>query len=147
MENPQTAPSKVRNAQILDTPLDLEAALVAVEDPAAGAVVSFVGQVRNHDHGAQVTHLDYSSHPVAQETIEEIANEVAARPDITALWVAHRVGNLQIGDAALVATVSAPHRGPAFEALSDLVEEVKKRLQIWKCQYFPDGTHEWSNCP
>ncbi|WP_236842314.1 molybdenum cofactor biosynthesis protein MoaE [Boudabousia tangfeifanii] len=146
MTNAEIA-AKVREATISDQPLDLDAATAAVNDPRAGAIATFFGQVRNHDHGDEVTFLEYSMHPTAEAEIKQIAAEIAARDELCAVWVAHRVGTLQIGDAALVAAVSAPHRQAAFQALADIVDEVKSRVPIWKCQHFPDGSHEWSNCP
>jgi len=78
--------------------------------------------------------------------IAEVAQEVAARHDVIAIAVSHRIGPLQIGDSALVAAVSAAHRGEAFRACADLVDEVKHRLPVWKHQVFTDGSDEWVNC-
>jgi molybdopterin synthase catalytic subunit len=73
-----------------------------------------------------------------------VAAEVAAnRPGVRAIAVSHRVGALEIGDAALVAAVAADHRGEAFETCAQLVEQVKARLPVWKHQFFADGTDEW----
>ncbi|MDT0550552.1 molybdenum cofactor biosynthesis protein MoaE, partial [Streptomyces lonegramiae] len=117
-------------------------ALVAHE--AAGAVVGFSGVVRDHDGGRSVIRLDYSAHPNALQTLEEVAAEVAARATgVRAIAVSHRIGTLQIGDAALVAAVAADHRKAAFETCALLVDTVKERLPVWKHQYFSDGTDEW----
>jgi molybdopterin synthase catalytic subunit len=126
-----------------DEVLDLAAHLAAVSDHRAGAVVSFSGVVRNHDDGRSVTELEYHAHPAAGDVVAEVAAEIAARDGVIAVAVSHRVGLLRIGDIALAAAVSAAHRGEAFAACSDLVDEVKHRLPVWKRQVFDDGTDEW----
>ena len=129
------------------TALDLAAHEKAVEDPRAGAVVSFQGVVRDHDDGKGVTLLEYEGHPSAAAVLREVAEEIAADPTVYAVAVSHRVGVLQIGDVALVAAVSTAHRAAAFAACARLVDEAKARLPIWKRQVFTDGTEEWVNCP
>lgn len=132
---------------VSDQPLDLAAHEAAVADRRAGAVVSFQGVVRDHDHGRTVTKLEYEGHPTAEAVLNEVAAEIAADPEVYAVAVSHRVGPLEIGDAALVAAVSTAHRAAAFAACARLVDEVKARLPIWKHQIFTDGTDEWVNCP
>ncbi|GAA2680118.1 MULTISPECIES: molybdenum cofactor biosynthesis protein MoaE [Actinoplanes] len=139
--------SPVILAEVLDTPLDLAAHEAAVADRRAGAVVSFQGVVRDHDHGRGVTLLEYEGHPSAAAVLREVAEEIAADPAVYAVAVSHRVGVLQIGDVALVASVSTAHRAAAFEACGRLVDEAKARLPIWKRQVFADGAEEWVNCP
>ncbi|MBM9466424.1 molybdenum cofactor biosynthesis protein MoaE [Nakamurella leprariae] len=123
--------------------LDAAAHVAAVQDATAGAVVSFLGVVRDHDDGRSVTELDYESHPTAAAVVAEVAAEIADRPGIVAVAVSHRVGTLRIGDVALAAAVSSAHRAEAFAACSDLVDEVKRRLPVWKRQVFTDGSDEW----
>ncbi|WP_159616011.1 molybdenum cofactor biosynthesis protein MoaE [Arthrobacter zhaoguopingii] len=135
--------SEVVRAYVSDTPITPEEALAAVDSPRCGAAVSFSGVVRNHDGGREVTSLSYSSHPSAERVIAEVAAEVAGRHDGVRLWVAHRIGPLEIGDSALVAAVAAAHRGEAFAACSELVDAVKERVPVWKEQFFTDGTVEW----
>ncbi|MPR00518.1 molybdenum cofactor biosynthesis protein MoaE [Modestobacter sp. I12A-02628] len=134
-------------ARVVDEPLSVAEHEDAVAGPAAGAVVSFAGVVRDHDHGRAVTELEYVGHPTAQDLITEIADGFAARPDVHAVAVSHRVGLLGIGDVALACAVSAAHRGAAFTACAELVDEVKARLPIWKRQVFADGEEEWVACP
>jgi molybdopterin synthase catalytic subunit len=119
----------------------------AVAEARAGAVVSFQGVVRDHDHGRKVTLLEYEGHPTAEAVLREVAEEIAADPVVYAVAVSHRIGELKIGDVALVATVSTAHRAAAFAACARLVDEAKARLPIWKLQVFDDGTEEWVNCP
>lgn len=128
-------------------PLDLAAHELAVTHPGAGAVVSFAGVVRDHDAGRDVRALEYEAHPSAARVLAEVAAEVAAEPDVYAVAVSHRIGQLAIGDVALAAAVSTAHRAAAFAACARLVDEVKARLPVWKRQVFADGTEEWVNCP
>ena len=133
--------------EVVDAELRLEVHERAVADRRAGAVVSFQGVVRDHDHGRAVTRLEYEGHPSAETVLREVAAEIAADPDVYAVAVSHRVGSLQIGDVALVAAVSTAHRAAAFAACARLVDEAKARLPVWKRQVFDDGTDEWVNCP
>jgi molybdopterin synthase catalytic subunit len=134
-------------AEITEAPLDGAAHEKAVAHPTAGAVVTFHGVVRDHDHGRGVTRLEYEAHPSAARVLAEVAAEIAADPDVHAVAVSHRVGVLEVGDVALVAAVSSAHRAAAFAACARLVEEVKARLPVWKHQLFLDGTDEWVNSP
>ncbi len=138
---------RVRIAEVSDQPLDVAAHVAAVRLPEAGADVSFCGVVREHDHGRGVTELEYSAYPTAGQVLREVAEEVAAKHDVLAVAVSHRVGTLKVGELALVAAVSAAHRGDAFAACQHLVDEVKARLPVWKHQLFADGSDEWVNCP
>jgi molybdopterin synthase catalytic subunit len=133
--------------EVIDSELKLDAHEQAVAEHRAGAVVSFQGVVRDHDHGRSVTRLDYEGHPSAESVLREVAAEIAADPDVYAVAISHRVGHLRIGDVALVAAVSTAHRAAAFAACARLVDEAKARLPIWKHQVFEDGTDEWVNCP
>jgi molybdopterin synthase catalytic subunit len=134
-------------ARVVDAPLSVAEHEDAVADKAAGAVVSFAGVVRDHDGGRGVTELEYVGHPSAQDVLVELAAEFAARPDLHAVAVSHRIGMLGVGDVALACAVSAAHRGEAFAACAELVDEVKRRLPIWKRQVFTDGEEEWVACP
>jgi molybdopterin synthase catalytic subunit len=110
-------------------------------------VVAFAGVVRDHDGGRAVSRLEYSAHPGAESVLAEVAAEVAARHPGIRIAVSHRVGPLEIGDVAVVAAVATPHRGEAFQACADLVDEVKARVPIWKHQHFADGADEWVGAP
>ena len=134
-------------ARVVDAALSVAEHEDAVADKAAGAVVSFAGVVRDHDGGRGVTELEYVGHPTAQDVLIELAGEFAARPELHAVAVSHRIGMLGVGDVALACAVSAAHRGAAFTACAELVDEVKRRLPIWKRQVFTDGEEEWVACP
>jgi molybdopterin synthase catalytic subunit len=132
---------------VTESPLDLAAHEAAVADPAAGAVVSFAGVVRDHDHGRTVQRLEYEAHPTAEAVLKEVAAEISADPTVRGVAVSHRIGALRVGDVALAAAVATAHRADAFAACARLVDEVKARLPVWKHQVFADGTDEWVNCP
>lgn len=134
-------------AAISDAPLDVAAHEAAVDRSSAGAVVTFRGVVRDHDGGRQVTAIEYVGHPSAEKVLVELMAELAARTDCEALAVTHRVGQLAIGDTAIVVAVCAAHRQEAFAAAALVVDEVKHRLPVWKRQQFPDGGDEWVACP
>ncbi len=141
------AAARVARAGVIREPVSIPELAAAVQDRAAGAVVTFEGVVRDHDRGREVTAIAYSAHPSADEVIARIAREAAEWPGLRAVAVVHRIGDLGVGETALGVAVSADHRAPAFEAVRDIVEEVKKRLPVWKHQLFADGTREWSGCP
>jgi molybdopterin synthase catalytic subunit len=129
-------------AQITTDTLDESRVRAAVEAPDCGAVVMFCGVVRDHDHGRSVRSLDYRAHPEAERFLAECCATVAAETGLR-VAAAHRVGSLQIGDVALYAAASAPHRAAAFEACERLVELIKHSVPIWKRQRFVDGDSEW----
>ncbi|HEX6887528.1 MAG TPA: molybdenum cofactor biosynthesis protein MoaE [Candidatus Nanopelagicales bacterium] len=128
------------------TPITAAEVATEVTRDAAGAVVTFAGVVRDHDHGRTVTALHYEGHPDAGRVLAAVLAEACGRPGVLAAAARHRVGDLAIGDVAFVAAVSAAHRGEAFAACAWLVDEVKERLPVWKHQHFADGTDEWVNC-
>ena len=111
----------------------------------AGAVASFSGDVRDNDADKSVTSLTYEVHPSAQGVIEEITHRIAAKHDVIAVAVAHRYGEIAMGETAFAVVVTAVHRGPAFAACEEIVSTVKEELPIWKYQVFADGTNEWVN--
>ncbi|ONI90512.1 molybdenum cofactor biosynthesis protein MoaE [Saccharothrix sp. ALI-22-I] len=140
--------TEVLRATVSDQPLSVEEHAKLVEHAAAGAVVTFAGVVRDHDHGRSVRELEYVGHPTAGAVVAEVVADVVGRFDgVRAVAVSHRVGPLAIGDVALACAVSAEHRGEAFAVCSELVDEVKRRLPVWKRQVFTDGTDEWVNMP
>ncbi|HEY4022121.1 MAG TPA: molybdenum cofactor biosynthesis protein MoaE [Pseudonocardiaceae bacterium] len=139
--------AEVRRAAVTEETLSVDEHAALVNDEAAGAVVTFSGVVRDHDGGRTVRELEYVGHPSAVDVVAEVAADMATRPGIRAIAVSHRLGLLSIGDVALAAAVSGDHRAAAFEVCSDLVDEVKRRLPVWKRQVFGDGDEEWVNMP
>jgi molybdopterin synthase catalytic subunit len=138
--------TEVLRVALTEETIDLAEHEALVAHEAAGAVVGFSGVVRDHDGGRGVVRLEYSAHPLAQQTLDEVADEIARScTGVRAIAVSHRIGTLHIGDAALVAAVAADHRQAAFETCALLVDTVKARLPVWKHQFFSDGTEEWVN--
>ena len=135
--------SKIRLARIGPDSLDVEAIRQTITDPGGGAIALFVGIVRNHDDGRSVTALAYSAHPSAGERLVEVLSKYAANAEVLALAVEHRIGELQVGDIAVICGVTSAHREVAFEVCSALIEEVKNEVPIWKNQTFADGSNEW----
>jgi molybdopterin synthase catalytic subunit len=137
----------VRLVDLRDTPLDVTEVLDAVSGREVGGIDVFVGTVRDHDHGEGVTGLEYSAHPSALTRLQEVVDSVAEKYDVLAVAAVHRVGRLEIGDAAVVVATAAVHRGEAFEASRALIDELKDTVPIWKHQLFTDGTDEWVGTP
>lgn len=121
-------------------------AIQMVQADSCGAIVSFIGNVRNVDHGKQVSHLTYEIHPQTESILLQVVNEVASRHEVAKVAVAHRYGEIPVGESAFIVSVSAEHRGEAFNACTEIVDEVKAKIPIWKHQVFADGTDEWVNC-
>ncbi|MBB2956109.1 molybdenum cofactor biosynthesis protein MoaE [Pseudoclavibacter helvolus] len=121
--------------------------LAAVEDPHAGAVVTFVGQIRDHDPEAEgrVVSLDYTAHPDAERVLEGLV--AAHSRDGVRIAVSHRIGHLEVGDIALIACVASAHRGDAYDVSRALVEAVKAEVPIWKQQHEADGSASWVGLP
>lgn len=120
----------------------------ASADPSCGAVVSFVGRVREEHLGRAVLHLDYEAYePLALKEMAALAAEARQRWALGPLVLAHRVGHLRIGDAAVVIAVSSGHRGEAFEACRFLIEGVKATVPIWKHEFYADGSEAWVAAP
>lgn len=136
--------TQVLRAALTDQPILLAEHEELVGHHAAGAIVGFVGMIRDHDGGRQVLRLEYSAHPTAEQVMADVLAEVAEQcHGVRAIAASHRIGVLEIGEAALVAAVAADHRGAAFEACEHLVNTIKERLPVWKHQFFADGTDEW----
>lgn len=132
-------------AELSAEPLSLAAHVAAVGDPRAGAVATFVGQVRDHDPAVTgvVVGLEYSAHPDAAVVLARLAAEARARDGVLGVAVSHRVGRLGVGDPALVAAVATAHRELAFAVCRELVEAVKAELPVWKREILADGSHVW----
>ncbi len=133
----------VRLVDVRDTALSLDEVFEAVRDPAAGGVALFVGTVRDHDDGRDVAALQYSAHPSAVQQLREVAERVAHEEDVVAVAAVHRVGDLAIGDLAVVVAVSAAHRAEAFAAGRRLIDELKAEVPVWKHQTFGAGDATW----
>jgi molybdopterin synthase catalytic subunit len=119
-------------------------ALARVGAPGHGAVVLFLGVVRDHNEGRGVQGLEYEAYEeMAERVLEEIAREAARRVGSDRVAVIHRVGDLAVGDVSVAVAVSTPHRGEAYEASRYVIEEIKKRLPVWKRERYADGEEGW----
>jgi MoaE-MoaD fusion protein len=122
-------------------PLQVEAAVRAVEGTDIGAVVTFIGTVRDNARGKRVVRLDYEAYPeMAVKVFERIADEAARKWPGARIAIHHRVGNLEPGALSVVIAAAAPHRAEAFEACRHAIEELKKDAPIWKREHHPDGS-------
>ena len=139
----RAADDPIKLLAIRDTPLSVDEVFRAAGDDAAGGTTLFVGTVRNHDGGADVDALGYSCHPSAEAELRRVAEKVVANHPVRALAAVHRVGDLRVGDIAVVVAVSCPHRAEAFQACRQLIDDLKHEVPIWKHQTFSDGTEEW----
>jgi molybdopterin synthase catalytic subunit len=137
----------IRLVDIRSEAFTVDEVLRAVDDPAAGGVVSFTGLVRASDGGREVTSLEYSAHPSALDRMTDVVRAVDSTEDVVAVAALHRVGPLVVGDVAVVVAASAAHRDVAFLAARRLIDEIKEQVPIWKHQLFADGTEEWVGTP
>jgi molybdopterin synthase catalytic subunit len=134
------------HVDIRTEPLSVDALLAYVADPTAGGTAVFLGTVRDHTPeapGQVVRGLEYEAHPEAATRLREVAEKVAADHDVIALAVEHRVGPLEVGEAAVVVVASAAHRAEAFAACRALIDTLKDEVPIWKREGFSDGSHTW----
>jgi molybdopterin synthase catalytic subunit len=143
----QVGDAEVVLCDVRDGRLGVDEVLDRVRDPRCGGIALFVGVVRDHDHGESVDALDYSAHPTVVAALRTVCEEVGSRHAVARLAAVHRVGHLEVGDVAVVAAVSAAHRGEAFDACRDLVDTLKSTVPIWKHQQFADGSDEWVGLP
>lgn len=139
--------AEVMLANVSAAPISVDEVIDAVRHPGAGGIGTFIGVVREQDHGQDVEALDYTSHPSAPAALRELAQQAAAAPEVIRVAVVHRVGHLKVGDIAVVVAVSAAHRAAALEGCRELIDAVKAGVPIWKHQVFEDGADEWVGTP
>lgn len=147
MDDNRSDGSPVRLAAIRDEPLSVDEVLAAVANPGAGGTAVFLGTVRDHDGDRAVVRLAYSAHDSAEEHLAAVTERVARAHEAIAAAATHRVGELAVGDLAVVVAVSAAHRAEALTACRELIDELKATVPIWKHQVFRDGTDEWVGSP
>ena len=137
----------MRLIAIRETELSLDEVRAAVAGPGAGGIALFAGAVRDTDHDQGVTGLSYHAHPSAEAELRRVAELIAEKFKVLGIAAVHRVGDLAIGDLAVVAAVACAHRGEAFDACRELIDVLKASVPIWKHQLFADGTSEWVGTP
>lgn len=127
--------------------IDIAALGQAVADPSAGAIVTFVGVVRNNSRGKSVTVLEYEAYtPMAEQVLGQIAHEMAERWDVCAVAMSHRVGRLDVGVASIGIVVATAHRQDAFAACAYAIDRIKEILPVWKKEFATDGA-SWVEGP
>lgn len=125
-------------------PIDYTALTESVRSNAAGAVVLFLGTVREMTDGRQTTALDYEAFPqMVEAKLEELLVEARNKWPIVQAAISHRLGRLELGDVSVAVAVSTPHRQQAFEAGRHLIDRLKEVVPIWKKEYWADGSAEW----
>jgi molybdopterin synthase catalytic subunit len=136
-------PSRISVA-LSSVELDQAEGIRFVADPRAGGIAMFAGVTRSVTDERVTDRLSYEAYPeLAEQTLEEIADEISERLDLCAVWVRHRTGVVPSGRPSVLIIVSAPHRAEAFEACRYIIDELKERAPIWKKEHYVDGSEEW----
>ena len=132
--------------RLVDDPIDAAALLAEVARHANGATVLFLGTVRDVNDGRAVSGIEYSAYrSMAEREIAAIVQEVSQRFGTQDIVVEHRLGELALGDCSVAVAAAHPRRAAAFDAARYVVEELKRRVPIWKLEHYADGTREWVN--
>jgi molybdopterin synthase catalytic subunit len=132
------------HAAIVHDPIRTEDVLSHVGADEDGAAILFLGMVRDHADGRPVTGMTYEAYEeMASPVLREIAAEAAQRIASDRVAVVHRVGDLAIGEVSVAIAVSSPHRAESYDASRYVIEEIKKRLPVWKKEHYADGAREW----
>ena len=130
--------------RVQSEPLSLDEAADAVADPAAGAACIFTGTVRDHSEAGDVTGLTYEAwHELAEQRLQELADDILQRWPARRVAIVHRVGELSVGETSVIVAVSAPHRADAFEACRHGIEQLKRDVPIWKKEGLVTGDAHW----
>ena len=137
----------MRLIAVRETELSVDEVRAAVADRSGGGIALFAGAVRDSDHDRGVSRLSYTAHPSAEAELRRVAEAIAEKFGVLGVAAVHRVGDLAVGDLAVVVAVSCSHRAEAFEACRALIDELKASVPIWKHQHFTDGTSEWVGTP
>ena len=132
--------SHQQNFRVTEEPIDLTVVEAAVADPAAGAVVSFAGTVRDHARGQEVTLLEYEAYPeAAEKMLAQVGDEISARWDVRRVAIVHRFGRLAVGEVSVAIAVSSAHRAEAFDACRYAIDRIKEIVPIWKKEVYAGG--------
>lgn len=130
--------------ELVTSPIDYTALTEKVRSPQAGAVVLFLGTVRELTAGRQTVALDYEAYPqMAEAKLAELEAEARARWPIVEVAISHRLGHLELGEISVAVAVSTPHRHQAFAAGQHLIDRLKEVVPIWKKENWVDGSTEW----
>jgi molybdopterin synthase catalytic subunit len=138
------ATGQAGHATLVERPIDPAILLQKVAAQGAGATALFLGTVRNVDDGRPVTGIDYQAyHDMAIRQLSEIVAEARQRYEPAGIWAEHRIGYLEVGEISVAIAVSHERRAPAFAAARYVIDEIKRRVPIWKREHYADGTREW----
>ena len=132
------------HASIVHDPIEPADVLSHVGAREDGATLLFLGMVRDHADSRPVTGMTYEAYEdMATPVLREIAQEASQRIGSDRVAVVHRVGDLTIGEVSVAIAVSSPHRAEAYDASRYVIEEIKKRVPVWKKEHYTDGAQEW----
>lgn len=131
-------------AAIVESPIEPSSVLAEIASPSNGAAVLFLGTVRDINLGRPVTGMEYAAYlAMAGEELRSVAEEASSAFGVADLVVVHRIGVLALGDVSVAIAAAHPHRAAAFEAARQAIEELKRRVPIWKREHYADGSREW----
>lgn len=134
----------MKRASLVTHEIDVARLIDAVRSRENGAISIFVGAVREVNDGRSVSGIEYSAYAgMAHEEMERIVAEAEAAFGVSAVVVEHRIGVLDVGDTSIAIVCAHAHRSPALESTRYIIEEIKKRVPIWKMEHYTDGTREW----
>lgn len=132
--------------RISEEPLRLETLLGEAEDPSTGAWVAFQGTVRNENEGKPVIAVTYEAYlPLAEKRLRDLEKEVVLKFGVRSCRILHRIGRLRVGETSVVILVGSRHRKEAFEALMFAIEELKRKVPIWKKEHYKGGESQFVN--
>jgi molybdopterin synthase catalytic subunit len=131
-------------SRLVRSPLDPAPLVASVAAPSRGAIVTFLGTVRDSHDGRQVKAIDYTAYEdLAERTLERIVGELGQSGPDLALAIQHRLGTVSAGEASVVIVTAAPHRDAAYAANRTALERLKREVPIWKCELYADGSRAW----
>jgi len=134
----------MRRVALVTRAIDPAALIATIASVGSGAISLFAGTVRDTNDDRAVTAIDYSAYTsMAESELEQIVAEAEDRFGVSALIVEHRIGLLSLGDVSVAIAAAHPHRAPALDCTRYVIEEIKKRVPIWKMEHYVDGTREW----
>jgi molybdopterin synthase catalytic subunit len=134
----------MRRATIVNREINPTAIMAEIQSSEFGAISLFLGTVRETSEGRHVTGIEYSAYTaMAESELQQILAQAEASFGVTAIVVEHRVGTLALGDVSVAIASAHAHRVPAIECTRFVIEEIKRRVPIWKLEYYEDGSREW----
>jgi len=134
----------MRRSALVASPIDPAALIAEVSTQECGAVSVFLGTVRDITEGRAVDAIDYSAYAaMAEAELARIVSEAGERFDVASLVVEHRIGSLSLGEVSVAIVAGHAHRAPALDCVRHVIDEIKKRVPIWKMEHYADGTRDW----